>query len=494
MGERYGGSAMRATLEQLLGEARRTGTEADWFEFKHNNADPAMVGERLSALANSASLASRDAAYMVWGVEDESFLVVGTTFRPGTAKVGNEGLEPWLAASLQPRVAFRFHEIEVDCKRVVLLEIPRARQGPIAFRGVRYVRIASSTHKLLDYPDLESALWQTARDTPFEADVACKGLAGADVLEFLDFPRLFTLLLEPMPETRDAVLGRLEEERLIARSREGGWGITNLGAILLAKDLGQLSLPRKALRIVRYTGAGRLAIERQWDGEHQAAGYAVCFRAAVDYVGTLLPQNEPLRQALRVTTTVYPPVAVRELVANALIHQDLRVHGAGPLVEIFDGRLEVTSPGEPLVDPRRFINAPPLTRNERLGGLMRRMRMCEELGTGIDRVIESVEAYQLPAPRFESLMGSTKVTLFAHRPLRDMSGEDRVRACFQHACLQYALGRAMTNASLRTRFGIADDSPEKASRIIRQAVDAGVIRPRDPSAGRRDMAYVPILD
>ena len=90
--------------------------------------------------------------------------------------------------------------------------------------------------------------------------------------------------------------------------------------------------------------------------------------------------------------------AVRELVANALIHQDFSVTGAGPMVEIFDGRIEITNPGEPLVDTRRFLDNPPASRNEALTSLMRRFDICEERGSGIDKVVAEVERHQLPAP------------------------------------------------------------------------------------------------
>ena len=99
---------------------------------------------------------------------------------------------------------------------------------------------------------------------------------------------------------------------------------------------------------------------------------------------------------------MFPELAVRELVANALIHQDFFVTGAGPMVEIFDDRIEITNPGEPLVDTQRFVDTPPRSRNEALASLMRRFRICEERGSGIDKVVLQVELFQLPAPLFET--------------------------------------------------------------------------------------------
>lgn len=192
---------------------------------------------------------------------------------------------------------------------------------------------------------------------------------------------------------------------------------------------------------------------------------------------------------------MFPEKAIRELVANALIHQDFAVTGAGPMVEIFPDRMEITNPGEPLVDTLRFIDTPPRSRNEDLAALMRRMKLCEEGGTGIDKVIEAVELFQLPAPDFAAITtmqpGFTKATLFAHRKLADMDKQDRIRACYQHACLRYMSGSRMTNPSLRQRFGIESGNASQASRLIKEALEAKVIRLFDADVRDRDRSYVP---
>jgi predicted HTH transcriptional regulator len=188
---------------------------------------------------------------------------------------------------------------------------------------------------------------------------------------------------------------------------------------------------------------------------------------------------------------MFPELAVRELLANALIHQDLFVTGAGPMVEIFDDRIEITNPGEPLVDTARFVDTPPRSRNEALASLMRRFRICEERGSGIDKVVFQVELYQLPAPLFEAPAGFTRAVLFAHKALREMDRADRIRACYLHACLCYVTGQKMTNTSLRKRFGILDRNAADASRLLKEATEAGLIVVLDPTAGHRSRTYVP---
>jgi predicted HTH transcriptional regulator len=126
------------------------------------------------------------------------------------------------------------------------------------------------------------------------------------------------------------------------------------------------------------------------------------------------------------------------------------------MVEIFSDRMEITNPGLPLVKTERFLDTPPRSRNEALASLMRRAGICEERGSGVDKVVFQTELYQLPAPLFETPEGNTRVILFAHRALNEMDKTDRVRACYLHACLRYVERDPMTNASLRERFGIEE--------------------------------------
>ena len=293
----------------------------------------------------------------------------------------------------------------------------------------------------------------------------------------------------PLPDGRDAILHALHNERLIAPGEAGGFDITNVGAILFARNLGDFpNLKRKAMRVIQYRGKGRIDTLREQEG---VRGYAVGFKGIIDYIVALVPSNEVIQQALRRTLPMFPDLAIRELVANALIHQDFLVTGAGPMVEIFDDRIEITNPGEPLVDTQRFLDTPPKSRNENLASLMRQVRICEERGSGIDKVVLEIESYHLPAPLFEVPPGSTRAVLFAHKTLADMDGEERVRACYLHACLKYVMRDFLTNASLRERFGIKPNNKAVASRRIREAMDAGMIKPYDENASRRMMKYVP---
>lgn len=476
-------------LISLVRELCKLPKETEWVEFKVDNDNPQEIGEYLSALANSAALVGKAFAYIVWGVEAETHQVVGTRFATTSAKVSNEELENWLLRLLTPKIHFRFFEVTVDGKMVVLLEIERASRHPVQFQWNEFIRVGSYKKRLKDFPEKERALWRIFDQIPFEECVAVERVGGDEVLRLLDYPAYFDLLEQPLPANRDRIFEALGNDRLIRSCDTGGWDITNLGAVLFAKNLGNFSqLKRKAMRVIQYKGKGRIETVKEQVGNK---GYASGFEGLMAFINGLLPSNEVIEQALRKTVPMFPELAVRELVANALIHQDFFVTGAGPMVEIFKDRIEITNPGEPLVDTQRFVDTPPKSRNEALASMMRRFRICEERGSGIDKVVAQVEFFQLPAPLFEVPPGFTRTVLFAHKPLSAMNKADRVRACYLHACLKWVMRDYLTNASLRERFGVKEKNKATVSRYIREAVEAGMIKPFDEDAARKFMKYVP---
>lgn len=476
-------------LVDLIRQLCKLPGEAEWVEFKVNHRKPEDIGKYISAMSNAAALNGKASGYVVWGVEDGTHAVVGTKFSPGTQKKGNEPLETWLLRLLEPQVSFRFHEVAVDNCKVVLLEVECATHQPVSFNGEEFVRIGSNTKKLKDHPERERQLWRLFEKTSFEDGIALERQDGGNVLRLLDYPAYFSLLERPQPGSKDGVLSALEADKLIQRCDAGKWNITNLGAVLFAGELGDFGrLRRKALRIIRYRGADRT---RGAEERTETMGYACAFQNMIQSIRELVPGNEVIGEALRERVPVFPILAIRELVANALVHQDFSVTGTGPMVEIFDSRIEITNPGEPLVDTQRFVDASPRSRNEKIASLMRRCRICEEKGGGIDKVVAQVEMEQLPAPLFESSLDSTRTVLFSHKDMKDMDKTDRVRACYLHACLKHVGGEYLTNASLRKRFGIAEGNKATVSRYIREAVNDGKIKPYDPGSARKSMKYRP---
>lgn len=375
---------------------------------------------------------------------------------------------------------------------VLFIRIPEHLDKPVHLKDGdvfdSYKRSAGQTVKLSRQEVKQ--LIANSTGLSFEAQVAQKGLSDDDVLHMLDFDSYFSLQEKRLPETKKGILESLEGDDLIIKSTNG-WDILNLGALLFARNLSQFKeLRRKSVRVILYKESSRInAVKEQEDNNGHASG----FEGMVRYIMDHLSKNEVIEKAIRKQVKMYPEKAIREFVANALIHQDLSVTGAGVMIEIFPDRIEITNPGVPLVDTNRFIDTAPKSRNETLASLMRRLNICEERGSGIDRAIEAIEVYQLPAPKFIRGDDYTRVILYAHIPLSKMSKDDRIRACYQHTCLHYVSNQPVNNQSVRKRFNIAKNNYPIASRIISETINAGFIKISDPdSASRKFATYMPV--
>lgn len=321
-------------------------------------------------------------------------------------------------------------------------------------------------------------------------DGIAKQVTTDEVIALLDTQACFELLKIPYPTSRDGVLQQLKAEGAI-RAAGTDWAITNLGAILFAKKLDAFapSVSRKAPRFIVYNGVNKLNTKTDIPGSR---GYAVGFEGLIDFVHEAAPKNQYLEEAIREEFKMFPKQALRELIANAMIHQDFSIDGTALRIEMYDDRVEISNPGVPQIPTERFIDED-RSRNETLADLMIRLGVCERKGSGVDKVVSAAEFYQLPAPDFRVGEIRTTSVLFAYRDFADMTKSDRIRACFQHCVLQYISGQRMSNQSLRERFGLPSGSGSAtASQIIAAAKDADLIKPDDDgTSSLRYARYLP---
>lgn len=474
----------------LIDEFLLSNSENSCVEFKHNNENPEMIGKLCSALSNAARIDEKDFAYVVWGIADETKEIIGTSFDPINKTKGNQEFTMWLSLMLSPRVTITFRTVNHSKGNLILLEIPSTHTTPVAFDKIAYVRIGSATPRLLDYPEHYVKLINNLRSYNWEKAIAKSFITSDEVVKILDYPSYFKLTKQNLPANKDGILKILSGDSIIKKDVGGHWNITNLGAILFAENLENFdtALSRKGIRFVAYDGDNRAAtVKQRIDGKK---GYASAFSGIVSYINNLLPVNERIGSTQRKSQLIFPEIAIRETIANALIHQDMTISGTGPLVELFNTRLEITNPGKSLVQTDRMIDLPPRSRNEALASLMRRMDMCEEQGTGLDKVIISIETNQLPPPQFQELSDSMRVILFAPRTFADMTVSERTRACYQHSIMKYLDGKKMKNSTLCERFGIEKKNAAQASIVIKKALENGIIKAADPEHPRS--GYEPI--
>ena len=318
-----------------------------------------------------------------------------------------------------------------------------------------------------------------------EKIVLKKGLSGQDVFSFLSAEAYFDMMHLPLPQDTNGILDRFLSENLIVKD-EVGYGITELGAILFAKRLSDFDgLKRKMVRVIVYKGKNKIDTIREQSFDK---GYAIGFKEMVAWINSQLPANEEIGLALRKDTRMYPEIAIRELSANMIIHQDFSEQGF-PMIEIYSDRISFSNPGQPLISVERFIDEYQ-SRNDSFADIMRRIGICEEKGSGMDKAIFSVELYQLPPIRIQLQETRTEATVFAYRKFADLDKSERVMACYQHACLRYVSNEKMNNQSLRGRLGIEDKNYPMASRIIKDALEAKMIKEENADGNKRHN-YVP---
>jgi predicted HTH transcriptional regulator len=380
--------------------------------------------------------------------------------------------------------------MDYEGSALLFVHIPEQVEKPVYLRGHdlfnSYCRSAGQTVKMSQ--NQIRALIASSKGIPFEKQVAKENLTSDEVLKLLNYQKLFELLDKNLPSSSDTVLSKLKEHGF-CRFESGDWQITNLGAILFANDIGDFStLTGKSVIVRKYTGTNNRDLEFE---QTEKYGYAVDLERLVDFIMTHTQKGET-RDIIRTNGYIYPKIAIREFIANALIHQDFAITGMSISIEIFSNRLSITNPGAPLNDINRLIDLPPYSRNEILANTMLLLRFCEKRGSGIDYAIEAIEKQGLPPVKFTKSDQHTRIFLYPPKHLSEMTKEEKIRACYQHACLMYEDNNPINNMSVRERFGIDKNNASIATRIINDTLQNGLIKLSDENnSSRKYTTYIP---
>jgi ATP-dependent DNA helicase RecG len=457
--------------------------ELDWKGGLSGNSE--RLVEHLIAFANHTN-----GGYLVFGVTEPSAALVGVTQDQVIEIVGkltNLGRD-----AIEPPLVLDHAVVEIDQVPLLFIHIPECRNKPVHRRGKSieeaWVRSGGTTRKASRH-DI-GALMLHSQAPRWEELRASSLLTAREVIERLDLETIAKLLQHPLPVEEAELMRWLTDENMVTPDSNGFY-ITNFGAIAAAKQLDQFdSIARKRVRVIRYRGTNKVETIDELMGQK---GYAAGFEGLITYLKRILPHSEVIQQSLRQEVSVYPEIALRELIANALIHQDFSVTGAGPTIEIFDDRIAFTNPGSLLPSKRldRLIGTTPESRNELLASAFRRYRICEERGTGFQKVVANIELFGLPPVLFTPQENSFQVTLFAPRKFADMSQAERIEACYQHAVLQYLSSQTLTNTTLRERFKVSEKQRNQITNLIADAVTAGRIKRKDTSSGNKFAEYWP---
>jgi len=400
----------QSTLLDILERLRSLPQEPATAEFKSNWNDPEDIGAYLSALANSAVLEGHDRAWLVWGVDDKTHDIRGTSFDPFAAKgAGNQGLIMWLQQGTSPRADFSFHACEHRLGRVIMLEIYPPRSAPVAFQGVRYIRVDSHKTKLSGHPDKEARLWAALGQ---KGDWSGELVAGA-TLDDLDLDaiemarrRFVEYLLKSEPDTsrheqlrNDAALW--DKATLLNKARITKQGrVTRSALLLLGRDeaahfLGPVDA--KISWVLRDTE------NRAVTSQHFGIPLLLSTEKVFARIRNVTIEHMPDGTLFPTAIPQYDVWVIREALHNCVAHQDYVLGGKINVVECPD-RLVFSNLGQfipPSIEWMLEHHSPPEHyRNQWLIDGMLRLRMIDQVGSGIRRMFETQRERFFPLPDY----------------------------------------------------------------------------------------------
>ena len=399
-----------ANLLEILEQLRHRPNESTTVEFKSNLADTKTIGEYISALANSAALDGHAKAWLVWGVEDGTHAVKGTAFDPFSAKgEGNQSLIMWLQHQTNPRADFRFYAVPHPDGNVILLEVHAARSTPIAFQGTRFIRVDSHKVKLTDHSDKEARLW-VALGVKQDWTGEVVSAATLDDLEpeAVGFARerFIDYLIRSEPD-----MGRHDRIRsdalawdvptFLNKSHVTKQGrITRAALLLLGRDEAAHFLAPADTKI---SWILRDSDNRTVSSQHFGMPFLTTTEEVFRRIRNLQVEHMPDGSLFPTAVPQYDPWVIREALHNCIAHQDYTLGGKVNVVE-FPDRLVFTNLGSflpPSVEWMLEHQSPPEHyRNQWLIDAMVRLRMIDQIGSGIRRMYETQRDRFFPLPDF----------------------------------------------------------------------------------------------
>ena len=264
-------------LQNSLEPIPQERNEIDWKSALSENTE--KLTHHLSAFSNHSN-----GGFIVFGVNDKGGVHGIGEDASGEIikKLGNiarDGLDPAIPVD---------HAI-ISFKGINLLFvfIQESPQKPVHVRGKTihdsYLRSAGQTRRMSKQEVARCVASSSSH--PFEEEPAQEHLTDDEVIRRLDFMSYFDLQKRDLPRTREEILSLLEADRLIY-AKGNRFDITNLGALLFAKDLNEFhGLQRKTVRVILYDGKTRIKTIKEQPGKRgYASGFCgtneICQRSA----------------------------------------------------------------------------------------------------------------------------------------------------------------------------------------------------------------------
>lgn len=370
--------------------------EGKTLEFKRDLSSPEKIIRTLIAFANGAG------GRLIVGVEDGSRRIVGVPDIEQT----EERLANFIADRIEPRLVPEIHVLPWRKSYVLAVEVFPSPTRPhyvksIGFPAGVYVRIGS-TNRQADAA-VVAELHRIVRGRSFDEEPMPESNSEA-----VDF-RVASECFAPV---RALTRHNLHSLQLMAR-HQGREVATVAGTILFGVDRLKY-FPDAYLRAGCFKGNDKSVILDSAD----ITDYPVL---AVEKSLQFVRRN--IRHALQIEDSrhrevwEFPMVALREAIINAFVHADYAERGAPLRLGIFDDRIEIDNPGNltpglTIEDIRRGVSK---LRNPVIGRVFHELKLIEQWGSGVQRMVIACREAALPEPQFEELGGGFRVTFSRRR-------------------------------------------------------------------------------
>lgn len=339
--------------------------------------------------------------------------------------------------------------------------------------------------------------------------VAASG--GAELLEFQqNYQDYFsedqiTTYLKAVKEKRGSVYKRMNQKEVLTKLRaisKERWP-SLFGLLAFSNDFGlqELTAPTVNIAVTQYKGVSKVnpadVAEVSLDDKEFFGNVAQQFDGALKFIMSKLPIRSRIETGgKRAESLAIPELAIRETLANSLVHRDYSTYGSRVQVDIYSDRVEFANPGRSLIPLNQLYEAHPQTRNPLLMSYLRDLNITEHRGRGIRTIIASLKEAGLAEPTFEHKHDWFVATLFSSTFIQD-SDQNWLKQ-FQKYSLNERQLKALVHIKhsstgisngeyrdLNNMTEVGDD--RKAKRELVRMVDLGLLK---KAGARRNRKYI----
>lgn len=362
-------------------------TENNWLKFKKEFISNKDMGKDISALSNGACLCGRPFGYLIFGVDDKTHEIKGTTFDYRNQKQGNEELENWLNRLVSPKIGFSIYEVKYAAlKRLVFVEIPAAFNQPTSFHGVEYIRIGSYRQELRKHPEVEKKLWYSLGRVSWEQEVSLN-------------QNLHFKFLSLIAESKGIEFS--EDKFATLRFLDNNGRFNNLAFLMSDENSHVVKFA------VYRNNSMDFAVKKEFTGS-----WVSILEQVLEYVNIYNDTSASVHgsDASRTEIKSYPDPSLREAVVNAFAHFDANFP-SDIKIEFYPDRVEIGSPGSLYrITMKDILEGRQSFRNPNLVYVLNKFNFIENYATGLKKILFAYNTYSIK-PKIETTDNFFIVTL-----------------------------------------------------------------------------------